>query len=175
MLYWWLSHFLVNIKITTITMYVLQCTITMNVLFYMFVSISWKSHKFFFDNVIMLRFGETKIEREKFYAGKKPVNICDVNIVNKVISKLIETKINSKYLTGYLDKVIRALVLILPKMSGYVKTFKFKNKSNNLMSFHINDGKLLQKYRPVWTKIEDLKHIELNALPVYDDKYIKQN
>ena len=97
----------------------------------------------------MLRFGETKIEREKFYAGKKPVNICDVNIVNKVISKLIETKINSKYLTGYLDKVIRTLVLILPKMSAYVKTFKFKNKSNNLMSFHINDGKLLQKYRPV--------------------------
>ena len=81
----------------------------------------------------MLRFGETKIEREKFYAGKK----------------LIETKINSKYLTGYLDKVIRTLVLILPKMSGYVKTFKFKNKSNNLMSFHINHGKLLQKYRPV--------------------------
>ena len=154
-------------------MYVLKCTITMNVLFYMFVSISWKSHKFFFDNVIMLRFGETKIEREKFYAGKKPVNICDVNIVNKVISKLIETKINSKYLTGYSDKVIRTLVLILRKMSGYVKTFKFKNKSNNLMSFRINDGKLLQKYRPVWTKIEDLKHIELNALPVYDDKYIK--
>ena len=29
-----------------------------------------------------------------------------------------------KYLIGYLDKVIRPLALLLPKMSGYVKTFK---------------------------------------------------
>ena len=43
----------------------------------------------------------------------------DVN--NIVISKLIETKTNSKYLIGYLDKLIRPLILILPKMSGYVK------------------------------------------------------
>ena len=28
---------------------------------------------------------------------------------------------------GYLDKVIRSLVLILPKMSGYVKIFKVKD------------------------------------------------
>ena len=28
------------------------------------------------------------------------------------------------YLIGYLDKVIRPLVLILPKMSGYVKILK---------------------------------------------------
>ena len=44
---------------------------------------------------------------------------------------------------GYLDKVIRPLFLILPKMSGYVKTFKVKhrdkNKNNKLMSFRIND------------------------------------
>ena len=33
--------------------------------------------------------------------------------------------------------------------------------------------KLLEKYKAIWTKIEDLKNIELNALPVYDDRYIK--
>ena len=32
-------------------------------------------------------------------------------------SKLIKTKTNSKYLMGYLDKVKRPLVLIMPKMS----------------------------------------------------------
>ena len=41
------------------------------------------------------------------------------------------------------------------------------------MSFHIDDEKLLEKYKAIWTKIEDLKNIELNALPVSDDKYIK--
>ena len=32
-----------------------------------------------------------------------------------------------------------------------------KYKNNKLMSFHINDKKLLQKYKAIWTKIEDLK------------------
>ena len=41
------------------------------------------------------------------------------------------------------------------------------------MCFHINDDKLLGKHEAIWTKIEDLKNIELNALPVYDYRYIK--
>ena len=36
----------------------------------------------------------------------------------------------------YLDIIIRPLVLMLPKMSWYVKTFKGKNKK--LMSFCID-------------------------------------
>ena len=48
-----------------------------------------------------------------------------------------------------------------------------KDKNNKLMSFCIDDGKLLEKYKAIWTKIEDLKNIELNALQVYDDRYIK--
>ena len=35
-------------------------------------------------------------------------------------------KNNSRYLIGYLVEVIRPLVLILPKMSGYVKTLTVK-------------------------------------------------
>ena len=46
---------------------------------------------------------------------------------NIVISKLVKAKANSEYLTGYLDKAVRPLVLIMPKMSGYVKTFKVKD------------------------------------------------
>ena len=78
---------------------------------------------------------------------------------------------------GYLDKVIRPLVLILPKMRGYVKIFKDKDsdkyKNKKMMSFRIDDEKLLERYKTIWTKIEDLKNIELNALPVYDDRFIK--
>ena len=58
---------------------------------------------------------------------KKPMKICYVNFDNIVISKLIETKPNSKYLIEYLGKAARPLVLIIPKMSGYVKTFKVKD------------------------------------------------
>ena len=41
------------------------------------------------------------------------------------------------------------------------------------MSFCIDYEKLLEKYKSIWTKIEDLKNIKLNALPVYDHRYIK--
>ena len=77
---------------------------------------------------------------------------------------------NSKYLVGYLNEVIRSLVLILPKISGYVKTFKDNYK---LMFFHIDDDNLSEKYETIWTKFEDLKNCELSALPVYGNRYIK--
>ena len=43
-----------------------------------------------------------------------------------------------------------------------------KVKNKKLLSFSI------EKYKTIWTKIEDLKNIELNALSVYDDWHIKQ-
>ena len=102
----------------------------------------------------MLRFEKTKIAKEKFYAAKKAINIWDVNVT----SKLVKTKTNSKYLIGYLGKVIRPLVLILFKMSGYVKTFKVKDgdkdKNNKLMPFGKDDENLLKKYKSIWVKIE---------------------
>ena len=45
------------------------------------------------------------------------------------------------------------LVLILPKMSGYVKNFKVKDggndKNNKLSSFHIADDMLLEKNKTI--------------------------
>ena len=58
-------------------------------------------------------------------------------------------------------------------MSGYVKTFKVREGNNKLMSFPIDDEKLLEKYKAIWTKIENLKNVKLNTSPVYDDMYIK--
>ena len=55
----------------------------------------------------------------------------------------------------------------MPKTSGYVKIFKFKDgdkdMNNKLISFRIDDGKVLKKYKTLLTKIEDLKIIELNV------------
>ena len=59
------------------------------------------------------------------------MNIWDVNVDNIVISKLLKTKTNSKYLIAYLDKAVRPLVLILPKMEGYIKTFKVKDSNKD--------------------------------------------
>ena len=37
----------------------------------------------------------------------------------------------------------------------------------------ITDNKLLEKYNTIWNKIENFKNIKLDALPVYDNRYIK--
>ena len=43
----------------------------------------------------MVRFGGKEIAKEIFYAAKRPVKICDVNVDNIVISKSVKTKTNS--------------------------------------------------------------------------------
>ena len=74
---------------------------------------------------------------------------------------------------GYLVEAIRPLLLRMSTMIGYVQIFKVQegniDKNNKLISFRIDD----EKYKAIWNKIEDLKNIELNDLPVYDDRYIK--
>ena len=98
----------------------------------------------------MLRLGEGEIAK-KVLCCKKTIQISDDNVDSIVVSKLVTTKTNSMYFIWYLDKTIRPLVLILPKMSGYVKTFKVKegdkDKNNKLLTFHIDDEKVLEKYK----------------------------
>ena len=60
------------------------------------------------------------------------------------MSKLVKTKTNSEYLIGYLDKAIRPLVLIMPKVSRYVITMKVKEGNSKLISFRIDNEKLLE-------------------------------
>ena len=97
----------------------------------------------FFDSIIILRFCKTKVTKEIF------------GMLMLIISMLIETKNNSTYLTEYLDEGIRLLLSILPKMSWHIKTFKEKN--NKLMPLCVDNDKLLEKYKTIWTKLEDLK------------------
>ena len=117
----------------------------------------------------MLRFAEAGTVKEKFYLAQKPTE----NGMLMLIKQLSQNQLNQK-LIGYLDKAIRPLVLIMPKIYGYLKAFKVKDedkdKNNKLMSFHMDEDKLLEKYKSIWTKIEDLSNIELNPLPIYDSR-----
>ena len=45
----------------------------------------------------------------------------------------------------------------MPKMSRYVETFKVEDKSNKLITFRIDDEKLLQNIKLLKTTVEDLK------------------
>ena len=51
---------------------------------------------------------------------------------------------------------IRSLILTLPKMRGYVNTFKekgeYKNKYNKLMYLCIDGEKISERYKTIWAK-----------------------
>ena len=70
----------------------------------------------------MLWFGETTVAKEELYGTKKPIKIWNVNVDQ--ISKLIETKTNSEYYIGCLDKVITLFVLIF--LVDMLKPLKLK-------------------------------------------------
>ena len=46
---------------------------------------------------------------------------------------------------------------MMPKIWGCVKTCEVEDKKSKLMLFGIYDEKVLEKYKTIWTKIEDLK------------------
>ena len=99
----------------------------------MFASISWKKSKKPFHGIIKVRCGEKEVTKEKLYAAKKPLKFWNFNVDNIVASKLVETKANYKYLIRLkFDKAIRPLVLIMPKMIGYVRTFKVNITATDL-------------------------------------------
>ena len=49
----------------------------------------------------MLRFGGTRVAKEKFHGAKEITKVWDVNVDNIIISKLVETKTKWKYLLEY--------------------------------------------------------------------------
>ena len=51
--------------------------------------------------------GREKKTQKKSFMMQKRLKVWDVNVHNIVISELVKTKTNSKYLIEYLDKAIR--------------------------------------------------------------------
>ena len=42
----------------------------------------------------------------------------------------------------------------MPKTSRYVKTFKVEDENSKLMPLCIDDEKLLEKYKAIWTRLK---------------------
>ena len=56
-------------------------------------------------------------------------------------------------------------------MIGYVKCFE----NNKAISFKVTDNNLLEKYREIWRRVNNLMDIEFDSKPAYGDvdKYLK--
>lgn len=75
--------------------------------------------------VIIITFGNTGIEKQRFYRFKNLVILKDEDIVKILISNKISSgNKNYKYFIAYLedDYKIKLLHIMLPKPSAYIKT-----------------------------------------------------
>ena len=102
----------------------------------------------------MLRSGKTKVGKKEFYCIKNIMKFWDIDVNNIVILNLIEV-------FGWIFRCYETIRFRCAKT--------FKEKNNKLMCFCI-DNKLLEKYKTIYTNIRDLKNIQLNFLPVYDNR-----
>ena len=77
----------------------------------------------------MLTFGDIEIEKNKFYRNKTSIFLKDVDIERVLVSnKTSFGEKNYKFFIGYLynDHKVKALHIILPKTSAYVKVMTDK-------------------------------------------------
>ena len=119
----------------------------------------------------IIKFGDIKIQKQKFHQHKRPVSIKNVD-VNKIVlsNKVSFGKKRFKYVTGYKDaKKTKPLCIFLPKMSAYRKNFN----ETKYMSFSIKDDKLLEKYNEIWEKVKNIIRKEFDSEAVYNEKYLK--
>ena len=63
--------------------------------------------------------------------------------------------------------IVKALCIILPQMSGYIKYFENGGKS---VSFFIKDDEVWEKYEKIWDVIKNKLSIRFHSKPIYEQK-----
>ena len=99
-----------------------------------------------------VNFEDKKVNKIAFYKNKKPYDVYDINTEKILVSRKESygKKGSIKYFVGYNDEdVIRPLCVKFPQMVGYVKNFD----GNKMMSFRVNNKKMLKKYNKIWDTI----------------------
>ena len=92
----------------------------------------------------ILTVGDIEFEKNNFYRHKTPIFSKDLDIEKVLVSKKISFgEKNYKYFIGYLynEHNVKALHIILPKTSAYIKSYDGQTKC---MYFLIEGDKLLK-------------------------------
>ena len=119
-----------------------------------------------------LKFNNIRLNQKEFRKSKEPIDLLSVNVDHIVVfEKFKHNNEVFKHFTGYQEgEIIKALCIILPQMSEYIKYFD--NVSKN-MSFLIKDDKVWDKYNEIWHVIENKLDIKFHSEPIFEDSYLK--
>ena len=91
-----------------------------------------------------LKFDNDEVNKKEFHISKQPISYELVNVDQISISDIFKhSDTGFKYFIGCKDdNIIRPLCIILPKMSGFIKSF---DKGGKNMSLMIEDDSVLFK------------------------------
>ena len=119
-----------------------------------------------------LKFDNIRVNKKEFHISKQPIDLDLVNIDQIVVfNKFKQSDDGFKFFIGYKDgEIVKLLCIILPQMSGCMKSFE--NGGKNLF-FMIKNDMCLNIYNEIWDKIKETLSIKFHSMPVYDEKYIK--
>ena len=73
-----------------------------------------------------LKFNNIRRNKKEFHKSKEPIDLVSVNVDQIVVSgKFKHNNEGFKYFIGYQKgEIFKALCIILPQMSGYIKYFE---------------------------------------------------
>ena len=119
-----------------------------------------------------LKFNNVRLYKKEFHKSKEPFDLLSVNVDQIVVSdKFKHNHEGFKYFTGYQEgEIVKALCIVLPQMSGYIKYFENGGKS---MSFLIKDDEAWEKCDNIWDAIKNKSGIKFHSEPIYEQKYLK--
>ena len=119
-----------------------------------------------------LKFNNVRLYKKEFHKSKEPFDLLSVNVDQIVVSdKFKHNHEGFKYFIGYQEgEIVKALCIVLPQMSGYIKYFENGGKN---MSFLIKDDEVWEKYGKIWHAIKSKLGIKFHSEPGYEYKYLK--
>ena len=93
-----------------------------------------------------------RLNKKEFHKSKEPIDLMSVNVYQIVISdKCKHNNEGFEYFIDYQEGgIVKSLCIILPQMSGYIKSFESGGKK---MSFLIKDDEVWEKYEQIWDVI----------------------
>ena len=73
---------------------------------------------------------------KSFKVQRKSIKRLMLMLMICLCQKIIKIKSNSMYLIGYLNKVVRPLVLILPKRNKYIKNLNVRDEDKDKLTIN---------------------------------------
>ena len=112
-----------------------------------------------------LKFDNIVVNKKEFHKSKQPINVNLVKVNQIVISdKFKHRDYGFKCFICYKqDEIVKPLCIVLPQMSGYIKSFDNGGKN---MSFVIKDDDVLDKYNEIWNKIKKTLNLKFHSMSV---------